>query len=49
MEPHSGVGGEMPRPTKLNEEIRRSLAKITLQDIVDKTRENSGDFLDYCI
>ena len=29
--------------------IRQSLAKITLQDIVDKTRENAGDFLDYCI
>lgn len=34
---------------KLNEEIRQSLAKITLQDIVDKTRENAGDFVDYCI
>ena len=35
--------------TRLNTEIRDSLAKVTLQDIVDQSRRNTADFMDYCI
>ena len=35
----------------LNEEIRRSMAKITLQDIIEKYREKheGSEYFDYCI
>lgn len=36
--------------TKLNNEIRESLAKVTLQDIVDNfNKQNAAEFMDYCI
>lgn len=34
---------------RLNREIRESLGKISLQDLVDSSRRNSSDFIDYCI
>lgn len=34
---------------RLNSEIRESLAKVSLQDMVDQSRQNSADFMDYCI
>ena len=34
---------------RLNNEIRESLAKISLQDMVDQSRQNAADFIDYCI
>ena len=34
---------------RLNAEIRESLVKVTLQDLVDQARRNVADFMDYCI
>ena len=50
MQRHRGVrrAGNL---CNLNEEIRRSMAKITLQDIIEKYREKheGSEYFDYCI